>query len=507
MEPIVQALGQIGITHPFPIQALSIPIAIQGTDMIGQARTGTGKTLAFGISLLQRIAVPGEEAYEELAAPGKPQALVMCPTRELALQVTRDIAIASTIRKARVMTVYGGVAYEGQLDKLADGVDVVVGTPGRLLDLVDRRSLDLSHIKVLVLDEADEMLDLGFLPDVEKLISKTPADRQTMLFSATMPSAIVSLARMHLSHPVNVRAEAHDAQATVPDTTQFVYQAHDLDKPQIVAKLLQAPGAGRVMIFCKTKRGVQRLADDLEERGFSATSIHGDLTQLAREKSLKRFRDGQAQVIVCTDVAARGIDVAKVSHVVNYECPDDEKTYIHRIGRTARAGNTGVAITLVDWSDVTRWRVINRILDLPFGDPAESYSTTPQLLEDLQIPEGTKGRIVPPKPREEREESRDRRDRGRSDRGRGDRPAGRSSGGDRTGAVERERGERTERPQRSRVRRRNGQVVAEGAPATATTEPTPVEPAVAEAGGDDAAPARRRRRHRGRKPGASAAGD
>ena len=521
MAPIVEALAEIGITHPFPIQALSIPIAIQGTDMIGQARTGTGKTLAFGISLLQRVAVPGEEAYDELDAPGKPQALVMCPTRELALQVTRDIAIASTIRKARVMTVYGGVSYDAQLDKLTDGVDVVVGTPGRLLDLANRRSLDLSHVKVLVLDEADEMLDLGFLPDVEQLIAKTPNDRQTLLFSATMPSAIVSLARRHLSHPVNVRAEAHDAQATVPDTTQFVYQAHPLDKPQIIAKLLQAPGADRVMVFCKTKRGVQRLADELEERGFTATSIHGDLTQLAREKSLKQFREGKAQVIVCTDVAARGIDVAKVSHVVNFECPDDEKTYIHRIGRTARAGNSGVAVTLVDWADVTRWRVINRILDLPFGDPQESYSTTPQLLEDLQIPAGTKGRLVPEKPREERssDPGRDRRDRGgRGDRdsrgGRGDRDRGRSrdsASDDREGAVERPRTERAERPKRSRTRRRNGEVVAatEGA---APVEVLDVQDAVvaapssvAGAAGATGAARKRRRRRRSGGGGTSSA--
>ena len=521
IAPIVEALAQIGITHPFPIQSLSIPIAIQGTDMIGQARTGSGKTLAFGISLLQRVSVPGEEAYADLDAPGKPQALVMCPTRELALQVTRDIAIASTIRKARVLTVYGGVGYDTQLDTLADGVDVVVGTPGRLLDLVDRRSLDLSHVKVLVLDEADEMLDLGFLPDVERLIARTPSDRQTMLFSATMPSAIVSLARMHLSHPVNVRAEAHDAQATVPDTTQYVYQAHDLDKPQIIAKLLQSPGATRVMVFCKTKRAVQRLTDDLEERGFSATCIHGDLTQIAREKALKQFRDGKAQVIVCTDVAARGIDVAKVSHVVNYACPDDEKTYIHRIGRTARAGNTGVAITLVDWADVTRWRVINRILDLPFGEIEESYSTSPHLLADLGVPEGATGRLVAPRPRDEQDSRRDRVDRGGARNSRGDRDRGRFDRGGRDDRAGHDAGqatgdgepaERTARPPRSRVRRRNGQVIAEAAGSTAQPAPSAAPLAAPEATDDASrqadtgdAPRKRRRRRRGGSGGDTAA--
>ena len=443
MSPeITEALARVGITHPFPIQAMSIPIAVQGTDMIGQARTGTGKTLAFGISLLQRITVPAEPAFEQLEAPGKPQALVMCPTRELALQVARDLEVAAAVRQARVLTVYGGVGYEPQLSALSEGVEVVVGTPGRLLDLADRRALDLSQVRVLVLDEADEMLDLGFLPDVERLVAMTPVSRQTLLFSATMPAAIVALARTHLSHPVNIRAEAHDASATVPDTTQFVYQAHDLDKPEIVAKLLQVPGASRVMIFCRTKRTVQRLTDELVDRGFQATCIHGDLTQVAREKALKKFRDGKAQVIVATDVAARGIDVAQVSHVVNYECPDDEKTYVHRIGRTGRAGNTGVAVTLVDWPDVTRWKVINRILDLPFTELAESYSTSPHLLSDLQIPEGTKGRIATSLPRERDSERSSRRGKGKRGEGK------RDSDGKR----------------RERVRRREGDVVTVEAP-------------------------------------------
>ncbi|HSN11494.1 MAG TPA: DEAD/DEAH box helicase, partial [Propionibacteriaceae bacterium] len=402
-------------------------------------------------------------------------------------------AIASTKRKARVMTVYGGVGYDPQLDQLTAGVDVVVGTPGRLKDLADRRALDLSHVKVLVLDEADEMLDLGFLPDVERLISKTPASRQTMLFSATMPSAIAALARTHLSHPVNIRAEAHDAQATVPDTTQFVYQAHDLDKPEIVAKLLQVPGADRIMVFCKTKRGVQRLTDDLIDRGFDATCIHGDLTQVSREKALKRFRDGKAQVIVATDVAARGIDVANVTHVVNYECPDDEKTYVHRIGRTGRAGNTGVAVTLVDWADVTRWKVINRVLDLPFSEITETYSTTPELLADLGVPEGTKGRIVPTKPRAEREDRGELLERGGRRDHDHDHDRDRSRGrGRSTERRPREQGEAAgeSRPPRQRVRRRNGEVVSEGeavtTPASSSTGPSEGEPAK-----------RRRRRRRG----------
>jgi superfamily II DNA/RNA helicase len=444
--------------------------------MIGQARTGTGKTLAFGISLLQQIVVPTDPGYDELAKPGAPQALVMCPTRELALQVARDLADASTVRHARVLTVYGGVGYDVQLDSLSTGVDVVVGTPGRLLDLVNRRSLDLSHVKVLVLDEADEMLDLGFLPDVERLIGRTPKSRQTLLFSATMPAAVVALARMHLNQPVNVRAETSDSQLTVPDTTQYVYQAHDLDKPEIVGRILQSPSCTRTMIFTRTKRAAQRLADELVDRGFLATSIHGDLNQVAREKALKKFRDGKVSVLVATDVAARGIDINDVSHVINYECPDSEMTYVHRIGRTGRAGAKGIAVTLVDWADVTRWKVINRALDLHFPELLETYSNSPHLFEDLDIPAGTKGRLVDAAPRERRQEDRD------SDRPRKE--------------------ERKERPQRDRTRRRlrNGQPVA-GEAAEGVAEAVAGDPAdtaaEADAGASGEATRRRRRRRSG----------
>ncbi len=478
---IVESLAQGGIVHPFPIQSLSIPIALAGTDMIGQARTGTGKTLAFGVSLLQRIAVPTDERYAELKAPGKPQALVMTPTRELALQITSDLEDASRVRAARVLTVYGGVGYEPQLEALASGVDVVVGTPGRLLDLAKRRDLDLSHVQILVLDEADEMLDLGFLPDVERLIARTPASRQTLLFSATMPSAIVSLARMHLNQPVNIRAEAHDAKATVPDTTQFIYQAHDLDKPEIVARIIQADHAGKVMIFTHTKRMAQRLADDLVDRGFNATSIHGDLSQVAREKALTKFREDRVQVLVATDVAARGIDVADITHVINYECPDDEKTYVHRIGRTGRAGNKGIAVTLVDWRDVTRWKVINKVLELDFSEPIETYSTSPHLYEDLHIKAGTKGRIRESRPRDEEPR------------------------------APRERAPREPRPQRDRQRRRlrNGEVVdapkrslveedADGVrPEVARTQPDAAPRRAADETGESGSEGGRRRRRRG----------
>ena len=362
---------------------------------------------------------------------GRPRALVVCPTRELALQVGRDLDVAGKHLQMRVLTIYGGTGYDEQLGTLEKGIDIAVGTPGRLLDLADRGALDLSNIQVLVLDEADEMLDLGFLPDIERLLRKTPNSRQTMLFSATMPAPILTLARATLNKPINIRAEGHDAQMTVPDIEQFVYQAHDLDKPEIVGRILQGNQTTKVMIFTRTKRAAQRLMDDLVDRGFAVVALHGDLNQQARERALKKFRAGTINVLVATDVAARGIDITGVSHVINYECPDTDATYVHRIGRTGRAGNNGVAVTLVDWSDLHRWKLIDQALELGKGEPAETYSTSPHLFTDLDIPEGTKGRVPGsvPKEREPRRqastssEGGGRRRRARSTEAAGDRPA------------------------------------------------------------------------------------
>jgi superfamily II DNA/RNA helicase len=479
LPDIVDALADVGIKHPFPIQQMAIPVALTGADLIGQARTGTGKTLAFGTTLLQRIVVPTDPDFEYLAEPGAPQALVVAPTRELASQVGKDLQTASARRKARVLTIYGGVAYEDQLATLLSGVEIVVGTPGRLLDLADRGALNLSHIKVLVLDEADEMLDLGFLPDVERILAKTPELRQTMLFSATMPSAIVSLARRHLRHPLNIRAESANEQSTVPATAQFVYQAHDLDKPEVVARILQAESRDRVMIFCRTKRSAQRVTDDLVERGFKAASIHGDLSQVVREKALRRFREGTIDTLVATDVAARGIDVTGVSHVINYECPDDESTYVHRIGRTGRAGASGVAITFVDWADLTRWKVINNALGLPFEEPQETYSTSEHLFHDLGIDPSAKGRIVPARER--------------------------SDDDHKSGRSERERPRRTSRPKRNRVRMRNGVPVGGEAETAPAADAPAADARTADAGSasEGQAPAAPRRRRRRRSSGAT----
>ncbi len=402
LPEIADALERGGITKPFPIQEMTLGVALLGTDLIGQARTGTGKTLAFGIPLLQRTVAPHDPDHADLAAPDKPQALVVAPTRELALQVSSDLTLAAQDRSTRILTIYGGVPYEPQLEALETGVEVVVGTPGRLLDLANRRALDLSHVKVLVLDEADEMLDLGFLPDVEKLLSKTPVTRQTMLFSATMPGAIVSLARTHMRHPVNIRAESAADTQMVPATAQFIYQVHDLDKTEMLARILQAENSGSTIVFTRTKRAAQRVADDLAERGFPASPLHGDMAQIAREKAMAKFRERKVRVLVATDVAARGIDVSDVTHVINYSCPEDENTYVHRIGRTGRAGASGVAITFVDWADVTRWKVINKALGLPFDEPLETYSTSENFFHDLGIPRGVKGRLVDPAPSPER---------------------------------------------------------------------------------------------------------
>ena len=292
---ICDALERGGITTPFAIQEMTLSVALMGTDLIGQARTGTGKTLAFGIPVLQRSVSPKDPDYAELPQ-GKPQALIVAPTRELALQVSSDLTLASADRGLRVLTVYGGVGYEPQLEAL------------------------------------------------EAILAKTPETRQTMLFSATMPAAIVSLARTYMRHPMNIRAESSYENATVPATAQFIYQCHDLDKPEIIGRLLQAEDADKFIVFTRTKRQAQRVADDLAERGFAASPLHGDMAQVAREKALAKFREDKIRVLVATDVAARGIDVRGVSHVINYPCPEDDKTYVHRIGRTARAGRDAAAV-------------------------------------------------------------------------------------------------------------------------------------------------------------------
>ncbi len=391
---IIRALTASGITHPFPIQAMTLPVAMGGHDIIGQAKTGTGKTLGFGIPMLQRVVSPTDPGFAGLAVPGAPQALAVTPTRELAVQVAGDLSRAGEHRGVRVLTVYGGRAYEPQVEALRKGVEIVVGTPGRLIDLAEQGYLRLGECRSVVLDEADEMLDLGFLPDVEKILSMTPSGRQTMLFSATMPGAVVALARRYMTQPTHIRAMGEaDEGHTVPAVEQFVYRAHAMDKVEMIARILQGEGRGLSIIFARTKRTAAKVADDLAERGFAAAAIHGDLGQGAREQALRAFRNGKVDVLVATDVAARGIDVEAVTHVINYQCPEDEKTYLHRIGRTGRAGATGVAITFVDWDDLHRWAMIDRTLDLGIPEPAETYSSSEHLFDDHNIAAGTRGTL------------------------------------------------------------------------------------------------------------------
>ncbi|WP_416416877.1 DEAD/DEAH box helicase [Paenarthrobacter aromaticivorans] len=391
---IVESLADAGITHPFPIQAMTLPVALSGHDIIGQAKTGTGKTLGFGIPALQRVEGRDDPGYAKLAVPGAPQALVIVPTRELAVQVANDLQAASRKRNARIATIYGGRAYEPQIDALQKGVEVVVGTPGRLIDLYKQKHLSLKNVKMVILDEADEMLDLGFLPDVETLIAGTPAVRQTLLFSATMPGPVIAMARRYMTQPTHIRAaDPNDEGLTKRDIRQLIYRAHSMDKTEVVARILQARGRGRTIIFTKTKRTAAKVAEELVDRGFAAAAIHGDLGQGAREQALRAFRNNKVDVLVATDVAARGIDVDDVTHVINYQCVEDEKIYLHRVGRTGRAGNKGTAVTFVDWDDMPRWGLINKALGLSVPEPVETYSSSPHLYSDLDIPEGTKGRL------------------------------------------------------------------------------------------------------------------
>ncbi|MCP9273879.1 DEAD/DEAH box helicase [Mycolicibacterium arenosum] len=491
-DEIVKALSENGIEHPFAIQELTLPLALAGDDLIGQARTGMGKTFAFGVPLLHRITTDQTRPLN-----GIPRALIVVPTRELCLQVYGDLAAASKYLKAGeegerkfvVTSIYGGRPYEPQIEALQKGVDLVVGTPGRLLDLAQQGHLQLGGLSGLVLDEADEMLDLGFLPDIERILKQIPTERQAMLFSATMPGPIITLARTFMNQPTHIRAEAPMSSQTHDTTKQHAYRAHALDKVEMVARILQANGRGATMIFTRTKRTAQKVADELAERGFKVGAVHGDLGQGAREKALKAFRTGEVDVLVATDVAARGIDIDDITHVINYQIPEDEQAYVHRIGRTGRAGKTGIAVTLVDWDELPRWTMIDKALGLDTPDPVETYSSSDHLYEELDIPAGVTGTIGRPtrtadKPKRE---PRDRGDRG--DRGE------RGDGG--------ERGE-SERPARTRSRRRTrgGEAATghvEGVESTDAAAPT------SEAG-DAPSPARKRRRRRRPNAASSNAG-
>ncbi|KXK61913.1 DEAD/DEAH box helicase [Micromonospora rosaria] len=475
-QETVEALAAAGITRAFAIQEYALPIAMRGTDLIGQAPTGTGKTLGFGVPLLERVFAPDE------GGDGVPQALVVVPTRELGLQVAKDLDTAGRTRGVRVLPIYGGVAYEPQIEALRKGVEILVGTPGRLLDLAKQKHLRLDRVHALVLDEADRMLDLGFLDDVEKILAMLPEDRQTMLFSATMPDPIVALSRRFLRHPVTIHAGHTAETGPNPQTKQLAYRTHSMNKIEIVARILQAEGRGLTMIFTRTKRAADRVAEDLDFRGFAVAAVHGDLGQGARERALRAFRAGKIDTLVATDVAARGIDVSGVTHVVNYDCPEDQDTYTHRIGRTGRAGATGVAVTFVDWDDMPRWRIIDKTLGLDMPEPPETYHTSPHLYTDLDISREVSGTL----PTAERTRA------GLSAEVEEDLGGGRRRSGD---------GGRPRRTAEGRGRRRRG-----GADASAAPEPTATDDTSAEEG--SRTPRRRRRRRAGELvAGEAATGD
>jgi superfamily II DNA/RNA helicase len=458
-QDLVDALAEKGIIEPFPIQSQTIPLGLSRQDIIGQAKTGTGKTFGFGLPLIQQLGPDPE--------PGV-KALVVVPTRELCVQVAEDLELAASKRPTKIVAIYGGKAYEGQVEQLKAGAQIVVGTPGRLLDLAGQRLLSFANVKIMVLDEADKMLDLGFLPDVEKLFAQTPPDRHTMLFSATMPGPVVALARRFMNRPIHIRATDPDEGLTQANIKHVVYRAHSLDKDEVVARILQAEGRGKTVIFTRTKRAAQKLVEELSDRGFSTAAVHGDMSQEARERSMAAFKAGKKEVLIATDVAARGIDVNDVTHVINHTIPEDEKTYLHRAGRTGRAGKTGIAVTFVDWADMHKWALINRALEMGIPEPTETYSSSPHLYEELDIPVGAKGRLkmTPAAPHLERE------------------PRGDSAGG---------------RPPRQRSHARGGS----SAPGATTAEGTPRQ----EGGGthDGASPARRNRTRRRRSGSGGAA--
>ncbi len=452
-DRLCDALDAQGIVTPFPIQELTLPLALDGHDLIGQARTGTGKTLAFGLPLLQRVDTTQRAT----------QALVVVPTRELCVQVHEDLQIGAALG-ASTISVYGGVPYEAQIDALTTGVHVVVGTPGRLIDHLNRGNLALGDVRTLVLDEADEMLDMGFLPDVERLIEACPEQRHTMLFSATMPTAIVKLARRYLDHPTFTRADT-EAHETAPNVEQHFFSVHRMDKPRVLARILQTPDRGGAFVFVRTKHMADRLVDELGTLGTAAIAIHGDLRQATRERNLDRFRAGKADVLVATEVAARGLDVSGVSHVFNYDCPDDEKMYLHRIGRTARAGAKGVAVTFAEFNEADRLNVIRKAVGATDDEVEAVFSTSELLTERFGLPaERPWDRFAASPTRSTRERTGEASDRDRR-RGRTD---GRPKSTQRASAEGRRRRSRPE-PTTS---------VPE--PTTTTPEPTAPEPTAPE---------------------------
>lgn len=346
-KKIVHALTDMGFEEPSPIQQQTIPLALMGDDIIGQAQTGTGKTAAFGIPIIQGL----NDSSKHI------QALIMTPTRELAIQVAEEISKIGKQRRVKALPVYGGQPIDRQIRSLRMGVQVVIGTPGRLLDHIERKTIKLDNVKFLVLDEADEMLDMGFVEDMEAIMREIPEERQTLLFSATMPRPILMLTQRYMKKPHIVTVSKEEL--TVPLIEQIYYET--TDKVECLSRVLDVEETGKTIIFCRTKKGVDDLVVALATRGYTAEGLHGDLSQTQRDRVMKKFRDGSTDILIATDVAARGLDIDNITHVVNYDIPQDPESYVHRIGRTGRAGNKGVAMTFITPREFRQLKLIERV--------------------------------------------------------------------------------------------------------------------------------------------------
>lgn len=347
-KKIVSALQEMGFEEPSPIQSKTIPLALEGHDVIGQAQTGTGKTAAFGIPMIENI----NESTRTI------QGLVITPTRELCIQVSEELSRIGKFKRVKTLPIYGGQAIERQIRSLRMGVHIVIGTPGRLLDHIRRNTIKLSNVKMLVLDEADEMLDMGFVDDIEAIMETIEnEDRQTLLFSATMPRPILNLTKRYMKDAMVVAISKE--KLTVPLIDQVYYETKD--KLEGLCRVLDSETTGQLIIFCRTKKGVDDLVASLSSRGYLADGLHGDLSQSQRDRVMKKFRDNKLDILIATDVAARGIDIDDITHVINYDIPQDPESYVHRIGRTGRAGRKGIAITFIQPREYRQLKLIERI--------------------------------------------------------------------------------------------------------------------------------------------------
>ena len=385
-EPLLRAVSAAGMTAPTPIQAQAIPALLEGRDMLGIAQTGTGKTAAFGLPILQHLSRRADRI-----APKSVRALVLAPTRELAIQIDAEFRKFAKFLGVRHALVFGGVGHQPQIRALEKGVDILVATPGRLLDHVSAGAVRLDAVEHFVLDEADRMLDMGFVRDVMKIAGMLPARRQTLLFSATMPAEVAQLSRRLLDNPL--RVEVTPQVVTVERIDQRLYRIAAADKRHFLVDLLADADMRRVIVFTRTKHGADRVAQHLQKSGIETLALHGNKSQGARQKALQGFKDGSLRVLVATDIAARGIDVSDVSHVVNYELPDEPEAYVHRIGRTARAGREGTAYSLFDAGETPRLKAIERLIRRPIPEVVTDFR--PPVAPARPAREASRGEISP----------------------------------------------------------------------------------------------------------------